>query len=106
MKKSEELKNAASEEDNNLKALGLMTKSLREGRLERFQEKVLPQLLEKGYDIAYDEQNVRYTIDTAASGKSIGIVDFYPKGNKVCIRKTNKWINIGLTWIIERLLNT
>jgi len=104
MKKSEELKEAAAREDNDLKALGLMTGSLREGRLERFQENVLPELLKKGYDIAVDEKNVRYTMDTGACGRTFGIIDFYPKGNKVCIRKTNKWINPGLTWIIERLL--
>jgi hypothetical protein len=42
------LKEAAAAEENDLKALGLMTGSLREGRLERFTETYLPQLLKDG----------------------------------------------------------
>ena len=34
-----------------------------------------------------------------------GIVDFYPKSNKILIRKENKWITGGLRWIISSLLN-
>jgi hypothetical protein len=104
MKKSEELKQAAAAEENDLKALGLMTGSLREGRLERFTENCLPLLLKAGYDIAQDDEMVRYTIDTEMGGKTFGIVDYYPKANNLCIRKSNKWVKPGLKWIVENLL--
>ena len=104
MKKSEALKKAAEAEDNDLKALGLMTGSLREGRLERFTETYLPQLLKMGFDIAQDDEMFRYTIDTEMGGKQFGIVDYYPKANNLCIRKTNKWEKPGLKWIVENLL--
>ena len=104
MKKSEELKQAAAVEENDLKALGLMTGSLREGRLERFTETYLPQLLKMGFDIAQDDEMFRYTIDTEMGGKNFGIVDYYPKANNLCIRKTNKWVKPGLKWIVDNLL--
>ena len=104
MKKSEELKQAASQEENDLKALGLMKGSLREARLERFTEEFLPQLLEKGYDIAINKNDGRYTIDTDSCGKIYGIVDYYPKANNLLIRKNNAWIKPGLRWIVEKLL--
>lgn len=104
MKKSEALKQQAAEEENDLKALGLMTGSLREGRLEKFTETYLPQLLKAGYDISEDVWTYRYTIDTSTGGKNYGIVDYYPKANNLLIRKTNKWIKPGLRWIVEKLL--
>ena len=33
-----------------------------------------------------------------------GIVDYYPKSNKLLLRKDNKWINLGIEWIKENLL--
>ena len=105
MKKSEELKQAAAQEDNDLKALGLMKGSLREARLEKFTEEYLPQLLKKGYEIAINESDGRYSIDTNYCGKIYGIVDYYPKANNLLIRKNNAWIKPGLKWIVEKLLD-
>ena len=99
MTKSEELHKQANEEDNDLKALGLYTKSLREGRLENFQQVYLPLLLKKGYEVA--EDNYKYTIDTY---DEYGILDFFPKANKLLIRKDNKWKKPGLQFIIKNLL--
>lgn len=104
MKRSEALKEAAAAEENDLKALGLMTGSLREGRLEKFTETYLPQLLKMGFDIAQDDKMFRYTIDTEMGGRPFGIVDYYPKANNLCIRKTNTWKKPGLKWIVENLL--
>lgn len=99
MKKSEEFHKQANEEDNDLKALGLYTKSLREGRLENFQQVYLPLLLKKGYEVA--EDNHKYTIDTY---DKYGILDFFPKKNSLLIRKQNSWKRPGLQWIIKTLL--
>lgn len=99
MKKSEELKKLASEEENNLKAMGIMKKSLKEARLEKFKE-LLPRL-EIEYFVV--EDNFKYTIDTSVQGR-FGIIDYFPKSNKLLIRKDNKWINDGLSWIKTHLI--
>lgn len=98
MKKSEELLKEATETDNDFVAMGLLNRSLREGRAERWED-YLPKLLKKGYDIACDG-NSKYTIDT---DDKYGIVDYFPKANKLLIRKQNKWIKPGFTWIKTNL---
>lgn len=97
MRKSEELRKKAEQEDNDLKALGIYTKVIREERSERF-EKYLPQLQEK-YDVREDIAD-KFTIET----EKFGTVDFFPKANKILIRKRNKWIKPGLRWIRKNLL--
>jgi hypothetical protein len=104
MKKSDELRDQANREDNDLKAMGLYNKSLREGRLERFEDTHLTQLLRAGYDVAHIEEQGKYTIDTDIQETKYGLVDYYPKANKILIRKQNKWIKPGLKWIIKNLL--
>jgi hypothetical protein len=106
MKKSEDLKKQAAEEENDLKVLGLMTGALREGRLEKFEEDYLPKLKELGYEITHNEKTHHYLINTTNSKVNKGIIDFYPKANKVCIRKGNRWITKGLKWITENLLKS
>lgn len=98
-KKSEQLKKAAQAEDNDLKALGLMTGSMREARQERFVEDVLPRLLKAGVDVTYHEKGYHYVIDTPQ-----GLAAFYPKSNKLMLHKGAKWIKPGLQWIITNLL--
>ena len=101
MKKSEELKQQADAEDNDLKYMGLMNKSLREHRSEKFQQHLL-KLEQAGYDIILD--NHKYTIDTNTQEIKHGVIDYFPKANKLLIRKTNKWIKPGLPWILKHLL--
>ena len=98
MSTSEELKVLASQEENDLKAMGLLNKALRESRSEKFSDKNLIQLKEKGYEVI--EDNGKYTIKTDV----FGIVDFFPKANKLLIRKQNKWIKPGLKWLINNLM--
>ena len=50
----------------------------------------------------------KYEIEEHASGYSIaleywGIVDFYPKGGKLLIRKENTWISHGLKWLFQHM---
>ncbi len=101
MKKSEELRKASQQEDNDFKAMQLLNKSLRENRLERFQDYIIP-LQQKGYDIV--EDNFKYTIDTDTQSIMYGIIDYFPKANKLLIRQQNKWIKPGLVWINKNLL--
>jgi hypothetical protein len=103
MKKSEQLKQDAAQEDNDLKAIGMLNKSLREGRLERFEDDYLPKLV-KWYDVVHQPDHHKYTIDTDTQTNKYGIIDFFPKANKVLIKRTNKWIKPGLDWINKKLL--
>ena len=93
---SQELTNRVAEEDNDLVALGLLTKVLREKRSEKFNEDWLP-ILEQMYPIS--NANHKYTIET----QEYDILDYFPKANKLLIRKENTWIKPGLKWIINNL---
>ena len=96
MKESEKLILSSQQEDNGTKSFALQCKALRESRSERFVEDWLP-LLYKRYNIV--ENNHKYTITT----QDYGIVDYFPKVNKILIRKDNNWIKPGLKWIIANL---
>lgn len=101
-KESEILREAAtSSEINDFQAMSLLNKSLRESRSERWQE-IIPELERSGYDVIHDD-NHKYTIDTDSQQVKYGIVDYYPKANKVLIRKQNNWIKPGLAWIKRNL---
>lgn len=50
------------------------------------------------YDIS-EHVSGGYTLET----QEYGIVDYYPKSNKVLIRKDNEWISNGLDWMIKEL---
>lgn len=95
--KSDELKQKISQEDNDITAFGLQCKLIREKRSEKFVEDYLP-LLSSRFNIA--TSNGKYTITT----EQYGILDFFPKANKILIRKDNKWIKPGLSWIRNNLL--
>lgn len=96
---SEDLELAAQLEYDDFKSFALHCKALREKRSERFIEDWLP-ILMKRYNIQLRE-NTSYSINT----QKYGIIDYYPKANKLLIRKDNKWIKPGLKWIINNLTN-
>lgn len=104
MKRSDELRQQAQAEENDIKTYGIYTKvygiyTKREERAEKFPEYV-EFLLKKGFDVTYHESQGKYTIDPT----DYGTVDYYPKVNKGLIRKDNKWIKPGLRWIVTNLL--
>jgi len=98
MKKSEELKSQSQQEDSDTKSFGLLCKSLREKRSEKFVEGWL-EPLKLRYDVV--ENNHKFTIVT----QKYGTIDYFPKANSVLIRKDNQWIKPGLKWIIKFLFN-
>lgn len=101
MLKSKELEKQASEEDNDFKAFALHKKAFREQRSERFEDKYLP-LLSAMFEV-YNKDETKYTIDTQID--KYGIIDFFPKGNKLLIRKDNHWIKTGgLKWLLDNLI--
>jgi len=101
MKKSEELKIDAQKEENDFAYMAKKNKSMRESRLERFEDGYAEKL-EFNNCIVIPFNGSKVVIDTQT--EKIGIVDYYPKANKILIRKSNKWITQGLRWINDTLL--
>lgn len=100
IKKSEILKQEAAAEDNDLKAMGIDVKVLREERKEKFEEIWLPSIKEK-YKVELQESLGRYLITT----EKFGLIQYYPKANKVFlpVYKNKGWRKPGLKWIVEHL---
>ena len=86
-----------AEEDNDLKAMGIGRDLIRVERKERFEDHFLLEL-EKQFKVTQDNVLGRYSFQT----NDYGVIDFYPKANKVLIRKLNKWIKPGLKWMIKQ----
>lgn len=97
MKKSDELKIQASQEENDIKAFSLYKKALREKRSEKFEEWL--KIIQVKYPVEV-KPNGAFSIIT----QDYGIVDYFPKANNLLIRKLNKWRKPGLKWIIKNLL--
>jgi hypothetical protein len=102
MKKSEKLKQKADTLDNDLAYLGAMNKVMRQERVERF-EPWLEELKTSSFiiSIVSDLGQGKHTITT----KDYGVIDYFPKANKLLIRKNNNWIQPGLKWIVTNLIN-
>lgn len=100
MSKAEELHRLADQEDNDSKFLGLKKKAIRQERLERFEGHI--EKLEQRGLIVMPFDGSKHTIDTQTD--KFGVIDYFPKANKVLIRKQNKWIVHGLKWIIHKFL--
>lgn len=96
---SEILREEAGYEDNDIKSFALMCKALREERSEKFVDGWLVPLM--GKYVVEHRKNGSYTITTEAFGK----IDYYPKANKLLIRKLNSWKKPGLKWIVVNLLH-
>lgn len=101
MEKSEKLRREAQLEENDLVYMGKMNQVMREQRLERF-EPWIKELQESTEVISLEEFSAqgKFTINT----DSFGIVDYFPKANKLLIRRQNKWIKPGFKWIRENLI--
>jgi hypothetical protein len=102
MKKSEELKIEAQQEENDLAYLGKMTKSIREARLERWEEGNYQEKLEAKDCIIIPFDGGKVTIDTQTD--ELGVIDYFPKANRILIRQKSQWITQGLRWIHQNLL--
>ena len=101
MKKSEILAAEANEQESDFKFMALKNKSMREARLERFEDGYTEKL-EANNCIVIPFNGSKVVIDTQT--EKYGIVDYYPKANKILIRKENKWITQGLRWINDMFL--
>lgn len=95
MTNTDKLREQLATEENDLKALGIGKQLIREERNERFEDKWLPKLQAK-CNVKHDDQMGRYTFEL----NGFGVMDFYPKANKLLIRKLNKWKQPALKWLI------
>ncbi len=102
MKKSKILKQEANETDNDLAYLGKMIKVVREKNLEYFEDNGYIPLLEYNDCIVHPFVGSKFTIFTQTD--KYGIIDFYPKANRLLIRKQNKWHSHALKWIKQNLI--
>jgi len=96
MKKSEQLRIEAASIESDIAYLGAANKIMREERIERFEDTWLNKLLAKT-NVLHDHKSGKYEM----YHEKFGSIDFYPKANKVLIRKQNKWIKPGLKWLIK-----
>lgn len=99
--KSEELKKEAQKEENDFSYMAKMNKSIRESRLERFEDGYAEKL-ESNNCIVIPFNGIKVVIDTQI--EKFGIIDYYPKANRILIRKLNEWKSQGLKWINHNLL--
>lgn len=100
MKKSEELLLASQQEANDLKAMAIYNKAIREKRVEKFEETYLP-LLESKMKITYKPSMGAYVIVDHDNK----FYTFYPKANKIQRWSDAKWFKPGLKWIMNNLFN-
>jgi hypothetical protein len=98
MTKKEDLIHQLNTEDNDIKALGIVRKLNRETKNERFLDYWLPKI-KQIVDVTVDPKMDKYTMTLSKHG----IVDFFPKSNRLLIRKTNTWKNQGLVMLIDEL---
>ena len=101
MKQSEKYRQEAQESDSDFRAMSLYNKSLREARLERFEDGY-KELLEAKQCIVTPFNGSKIVIDTQTD--KYGILDYFPKANKVLIRKKSQWKNAGLRWLQNNIL--
>ena len=97
MKESERLKIEAGKEDNDNIAFGILGKAIREERAENFEDKWLKKM-QVQTDIILRARGC-YTFNS-----KYGIIDFYPKANKLLIREKNQWKKPGLKFIVSNIL--
>lgn len=77
--------------------MGTRNKHIRNRRLQDFQNHVLGGL--RAYMKVESRKNGSYTLHT----KDVGIIDFFPKSDKICFRSDNSWIKNGCEWICNNL---
>ena len=79
-------------------AMNAAKKITREKRNDRFLDHWLP-LIRSKYNVKIDPLMDKYSIEPTSKG----IVDYYPKSNKLLIRTSNTWKTGGLVILISLL---
>jgi hypothetical protein len=97
MKKSEELRIKAGQEESDVKAFGILKKAEREENEEYFVTNYLGLLKQRVGTIYQDPLQRNYLFETEKYGRVV----FYPKKDRIHLCKENKWISSGLQWLIK-----
>lgn len=75
-------------------------REIREKKYNKFCSKILPKL-QGAENVVYIERSMeKFTITTT----NFGVIDIFPKANRLLIRKDNKWYSKATQWIIDNLL--
>lgn len=74
-----------------------MSKSARNKRLLDFRAHVLEGIMDV-YNVE-KRDNGSYTIDT----QNFGVLDLYPKADKLLFREDGRWIKGGIEWVCNNL---
>lgn len=94
----EELKAKLIDSDDKYLIRGVRKRILKRVRHERFVERYLPKLEER-MEVSFIEDSCLYVFDMPP----YGVVEFYPKPNKMYIRKLDTWLKPALTLIVTEL---
>lgn len=88
-------------EDDDFAAMRRYKEESTNGRISVFNEVYLDKLIAKGYVVT----NPSVGKITIVTFSDYGVVDYFPKANKVLIRKYNEWVEGGNGWIRKKLIN-
>jgi hypothetical protein len=98
MKKSELLHRQADEADNDFQFWNLKTQAEKEEKLERFVEKHLPTIQQSENVVSVEDREYMFMIEFKDGTK----IDYYPKKDRVFIKKINTWKYNGLAWVLGK----
>ncbi len=82
------------------KEFGEIIKELRENKYEFFKTEVLPAIMNSGEVDNINEGCFSFAVST----KNYGVIDIFPKANKLRIRRQNKWIKPILPWLQKYII--
>lgn len=82
------------------KEFGECVKELRQNNYECFKTDVLPLISDSKEVENISEDCFSFAVKT----RNHGVIDIYPKANKIHIRKQNKWIKPILPWLRKNIV--
>nr|DAQ21888.1 MAG TPA: hypothetical protein [Caudoviricetes sp.] len=82
------------------KEFGDFVKALRESKYEDFVANTLPALQDSEEVNNITEECFCFAVST----KNYGVIDIFPKSNKIRIRRQNKWVKPILPWLRKYII--
>jgi len=101
MKKSELLKIQADEEENDFRFWNIHHKAIREERIETFDEFFLPKIKDS-HLVSVVESRPDQSLYLIKFSDGVEVA-YYPKKDRLCIKKGNQWKCNGRTWIMNKI---
>lgn len=88
------------DEENDFAAMARYRKESREKKQVEFVNNPIFDELKTKFKVSWDTDATKFTIE----GTEFGTLDFFPKANRLLIRRENRWKNSGLHWIVVFIL--